>query len=171
MDFADKLATGDGRRNELRAFRRAWQVDEYRFRTLRPPTTASKPPIRSLQASIRGRHHVAFLSAVDLLHLFDFVSCFQRRPSPRPIAAIITLVSFVIRTGGSVFHSRPSRPLAIGIVSIALLGTLLPYTYFGSLLGFVPLPASYFLFLVLVVTAYLFAVETVKRYLFRTFFV
>jgi Mg2+-importing ATPase len=81
-----------------------------------------------------------------------------------------TLVLFVIRTGGSVFRSRPSRPLAFGIVSIALLGAVLPYTGFGSLLGFVPLPASYFLFLVVVVTAYLFAVETVKRYLFRTFF-
>jgi len=51
-----------------------------------------------------------------------------------------------------------------------LLGAILPYTGFGSLLGFVPLPATYFLFLVLVVTAYLFAVETVKRYLFRTYF-
>jgi len=70
----------------------------------------------------------------------------------------------------AIFRSRPSRPLAVGIDSIALLGAILPYTGFGSLLGFVPLPATYFLFLVLVVTAYLFAVETVKRYLFRTYF-
>src|SRR4029079_4466000 len=59
-----------------------------------------------------------------------------------------TLVLFVIRTMGNPFRSRPSLPLAITTVAIVAIGALLPYSPFARLLGFVPLPGTYWAFLI-----------------------
>jgi len=75
-------------------------------------------------------------------------------------------VLFVIRTMGNPLRSRPSLPLAITTVSIVAIGTLLPYSPLAGILGFVPLPAPYFGFLILSVITYLFLVELAKRRLF-----
>jgi P-type Mg2+ transporter len=77
-----------------------------------------------------------------------------------------TLVLFVIRTMGNPFRSRPSLPLAITTVAIVALGTYLPFSPLAGILGFVPLPAPYFAFLILSVVTYLFLVEIAKRRLF-----
>jgi Mg2+-importing ATPase len=77
------------------------------------------------------------------------------------------LVLFVIRTAGNPFRSRPSAPLAITTVAVVVVGILLPFTPAASTLGFVPLPGSFFLFLVAVVGTYLALVELVKRRLLR----
>src|ERR1700693_510997 len=77
-----------------------------------------------------------------------------------------TLVLFVIRTMGNPLRSRPSLPLAITTVAIVAIGTLLPYSPLAGILGFVPLPAPYFAFLILSVITYLFLVELAKRRLF-----
>jgi Mg2+-importing ATPase len=74
-----------------------------------------------------------------------------------------TLVLFVIRTAGSPLRSRPSKPLAITVVAIVLVGLVLPYTPLAGPLGFVALPALYLLFLLGVVVTYLLLVEVVKR--------
>jgi P-type Mg2+ transporter len=78
-----------------------------------------------------------------------------------------TLVIFVIRTAGNPLRSRPSRPLVVTTVAIVLIGTLLPYTPLAGALGFVPLPAIYFLFLFGTVVTYLLLVEVGKRWLLR----
>ncbi|HXP80127.1 MAG TPA: magnesium-translocating P-type ATPase [Verrucomicrobiae bacterium] len=77
-----------------------------------------------------------------------------------------TLVLFVIRTMGNPLRSRPSLPLAITTIAIVAIGTLLPYSPLARILGFVPLPAPYFAFLILSVITYLFLVELAKRRLF-----
>lgn len=74
-----------------------------------------------------------------------------------------TLVLFVIRTAGNPFRSRPSLPLAITTVTIVLVGILLPFTPLAGVLGFTPLPAMFFVFLVGTVITYLLLVEIVKR--------
>lgn len=76
------------------------------------------------------------------------------------------LVIFVIRTMGSPWKSQPSRALAITTISITGLGCLLPFTPVARFLGFVPLPAGFFAFLVVAVLLYLGLVELVKRRLF-----
>jgi P-type Mg2+ transporter len=43
------------------------------------------------------------------------------------------------------------------------IGILLPFMPIGSWLGFVPLPAGYFIFLVVATVVYLGLVEVVKR--------
>ena len=78
-----------------------------------------------------------------------------------------TLVLLIIRTAGNPLRSRPSRPLAITTLVIVAVGIVLPYTPLAGPLGFTPLPALYFLFLVVMTTIYLLLVQLVKQRLMR----
>lgn len=78
-----------------------------------------------------------------------------------------TLVLFIIRTQGNPFRSRPSLPLAASIAVIIGIGLWLPFSPMAAVLGFVPLPAGYFLFLVGATLVYLALVEIVKRRVMR----
>jgi Mg2+-importing ATPase len=77
------------------------------------------------------------------------------------------LVIFVIRTGGNPFASRPSRALAATSLAVVAIGALLPFMPLAGLLGFVPLPAGFFVFLTAATLTYLALVEAVKRRVFR----
>src|SRR5205085_1652236 len=70
-----------------------------------------------------------------------------------------TLVLFVIRTPNSPLTSRPSWPLAITTTLVVALGVALPYSPLAGVLGFEPLPASYFLFLSGATLTYLVLVQ------------
>lgn len=78
-----------------------------------------------------------------------------------------TLVIFVIRTARNPLRSRPSLPLTITTIAIVLFAVLLPYTQLGSLIGFVPLPLKFLIFIALATATYLLLVEVVKRKLMR----
>jgi Mg2+-importing ATPase len=78
-----------------------------------------------------------------------------------------TLVLLIIRTQGNPFKSRPSRPLLITVLAIVGTGILLPFLPTAHLLGFVPLPADYFAFLIVAIGVYLALVEVVKRKLMK----
>jgi P-type Mg2+ transporter len=78
-----------------------------------------------------------------------------------------TLVLFVIRTMGNPLRSRPSGPLAFTTIAIVILGVLLPFSPLGAVLGFVSLPAPYFVFLISATAIYLLLVEIAKQKLFR----
>lgn len=81
-----------------------------------------------------------------------------------------TLVLFVIRTAGNPWRSRPSLPLAVTTVLMVLIGLVLPFTPLAPVLGFVPLPGTYFLFLAGATLTYLALVELVKRRLMSRMF-
>ena len=76
-----------------------------------------------------------------------------------------TLVLFVIRTPRNPLTSRPSVALALTTVAIVVIGCALPYSPLAGLLGFTPLPALYFLFLIGATLTYLVLVEVAKRFL------
>jgi Mg2+-importing ATPase len=105
-----------------------------------------------------------FLTFAVLLHLF--------RAGPDQFhtgwfvesLATQTLVLFVIRTGGNPFRSRPSRALTVSVLVVVAVGVLLPYSPLAGSLGFVPLPAAYFLFVIVATVVYLALVEAVKRW-------
>ena len=78
-----------------------------------------------------------------------------------------TLVIFVIRTARNPLRSRPSLALTLTTIAIVLLGTILPYTSLGSLIGFTPLPITFLLFIAVATGTYLLLVEAVKRRLMR----
>ncbi len=78
------------------------------------------------------------------------------------------LVMFVIRTRRiPFFTSRPGKWLTVLTLSCVAIGTILPFTVFGSLLGFTPLPPEYWVLLVLMVATYLFLVDAGKVFFYR----
>jgi Mg2+-importing ATPase len=78
-----------------------------------------------------------------------------------------TLVLFVIRTRGSPLGSQPSRPLVVTTLLIVVIGVSLPFTPLAGPLGFVPLPAAFFAFLIGATGTYLGLVELAKRRVLR----
>jgi Mg2+-importing ATPase len=79
-----------------------------------------------------------------------------------------TLVIFVIRTRRVPFlRSLPSVTLVMAALTVVTIGAVLPTTPLGDRLGFVPLPAAFFLVLVIMVVAYLVLIEVVKTWFFR----
>ena len=78
-----------------------------------------------------------------------------------------TLVLFVIRTMGSPLDSRPTPALTATTLAVVAIGLVLPLTPLAGLLGFAPLPLSYFAFLAVMTVSYLALVEVVKRAVVR----
>ena len=78
-----------------------------------------------------------------------------------------TLVIFIIRTAGNPFRSRPSLALTSTTIAVVMAGIVIPFTSFGTILGFTPLPLGFFLFLAGATVTYLLLVEIVKRKLMR----
>jgi Mg2+-importing ATPase len=79
-----------------------------------------------------------------------------------------TLIVFAIRTRRIPFlRSRASIALTASVLAVVALGALIPYTPPGTLIGFMPLPAPFFLALVGMVVLYLVLVETAKHFFYR----
>jgi Mg2+-importing ATPase len=80
-----------------------------------------------------------------------------------------TLVIYVIRTRRvPFFTSRPSLPMLLVPTGAALVGAVLPYTGLATLLGFTPLPTTFFLILFGMVVVYLVLVEVAKLWFYRS---
>ncbi len=79
-----------------------------------------------------------------------------------------TLVVYVIRTRRiPFFKSRPSLPMLLVPTGAALVGAILPFTGLAHLLGFTPLPTTFFLLLFGMVVVYLLLVEIAKTRFYR----
>jgi P-type Mg2+ transporter len=79
-----------------------------------------------------------------------------------------TLIVFVIRTRRVPFwKSRASRPLLVAVLSVVIVGALLPFSPFAHDLGFRGLPAAFFGALAAMVATYLVLVEMMKRRFFE----
>ena len=79
-----------------------------------------------------------------------------------------TLVIYVIRTRRvPFFASRPSLPMLVVPTAAALVGAVLPYTGLATLLGFTPLPTTFFLLLFAMVAVYLVLVEAAKTRFYK----
>jgi len=78
-----------------------------------------------------------------------------------------TLIIFVLRTPESPFKSRPSLPLGLSVLSVVAFSLWLPFSPLAGYLGFVPLPATFFIFLVSVALSYLLLVQMIKTKLMR----
>ncbi|AIE86597.1 magnesium-translocating P-type ATPase [Fimbriimonas ginsengisoli] len=78
-----------------------------------------------------------------------------------------TLVIFVIRTRFRPWRSRPSRALVATTILVLIVAAWLPFSPFASLLGFVPMPPAFFLFVLFASLTYLALVELAKGFLFR----
>jgi Mg2+-importing ATPase len=77
------------------------------------------------------------------------------------------LVIFVIRTRRGPFASRPSRLLLGTSLAVVAVAVLLPWTPLGVRIGFVPLPATFFLVLAGMVVLYLGIVQVAKTWFYH----
>jgi len=107
-----------------------------------------------------------FLTFYVLLHFFRASEALFHTGWFVESLATQTLVIFVIRTTQNPLRSRPSRPLTITVLSVVAAGVLLPFTPLATPLGFVPLSANYFAYLLAATLVYLVLVEVGKRVLF-----
>ena len=78
-----------------------------------------------------------------------------------------TLVVFVIRTVGNPLKSRPSRGLTIAVLTVVLIGFVLPFTPLGALIGFTPMPPLLIAAIVVFAATYLGLVQIVKVWFYR----
>lgn len=112
-----------------------------------------------------------FLTFYALLTIFGASASFFHTGWFVESLATQTLVIFVIRTASNPLRSRPSLALGVTTSVVVLAGLILPFTSLGAVLGFTPLPFTFFIFLVAVVATYLLLVEMAKRRLMHRFFV
>ncbi len=77
------------------------------------------------------------------------------------------LIMLVIRTQRSFFRSRPGRALALASLMVAVATLALPFSPIGSVLGFVPLPASLLVAVGVVTVVYIATSEAVKMVFYR----
>lgn len=81
-----------------------------------------------------------------------------------------TLIIHVIRTKKIPFlQSRASIPLILSTVGVAALAIALPYSPYASLLGFVPLPPQYWLYIGILLAAYVCITQVVKSWLVKKY--
>jgi hypothetical protein len=71
----------------------------------------------------------------------------------------------VVRTAGNPLSDRPSAALTATTLGGVAIGIALSFTPLAGHLGFVPLPARYFVFLLAATVAYLLLVGVAKRFL------
>ena len=109
-----------------------------------------------------------FLTFYVLLHFFRATEAQFHTGWFVESLATQTLVIFVIRTSKNPFKSRPSLALLLTCLAIVGIGVLLPFSPVAGVLGFTPLPLSYFVFVAVTTMAYLLLVEIAKRILFRS---
>jgi Mg2+-importing ATPase len=138
------------------------------------PTFIHKPRRWSISTIRNFMIYIGPISSIyDFLTFFVMLGVFHATPALFHTGWFVeslatqTLVIFVIRTAGNPLHSRPSRPLAATTIGVVLLGMALPFTPLAPALGFVPLPAAYFLILLVMTATYLLLVEVGKRRLMR----
>ncbi|HXZ70495.1 MAG TPA: HAD-IC family P-type ATPase, partial [Streptosporangiaceae bacterium] len=79
-----------------------------------------------------------------------------------------TLIIYVVRTRRiPFFRSRPSLPMLLVPTAAAAIGIALPFTGLSHVLGFIPLPAAFFLVLVVLIVTYMVLVDVAKALFYR----
>lgn len=81
-----------------------------------------------------------------------------------------TLIVYFLRTRKIPFvQSSPGGPLLTSTLIVMMAAVVLPFSFIGSAIGFVPLPPAYFLWLGGILVSYCLAVQVVKRWYLARF--
>ncbi|MFN5447709.1 MAG: cation transporting ATPase C-terminal domain-containing protein [bacterium] len=73
------------------------------------------------------------------------------------------MVIFIIRTRANPLVSKPHPGLIVAAFLVLSTAMLLPYSVLGKYFGFIPLPAEFFVVLLVMLVLYLIIVEWAKR--------
>ncbi len=109
-----------------------------------------------------------FLTFFVLLHVFHATEAFFHTGWFVESLITQTLVLFVIRTSKNPLRSRPSGALVATCLAAVAVGVFLPFSPLARVLGFTPLPLTFFAFLALTTSAYLVLVEFAKRRILKS---
>ena len=81
-----------------------------------------------------------------------------------------TLIVYIIRTPKIPFlQSRPALPMLLVTLTIMAIAVYLPFSPIASVLGFVPLPVEYFMWLALILSSYCVLTQLVKMWFVRKY--
>jgi Mg2+-importing ATPase len=81
-----------------------------------------------------------------------------------------TFIVYIIRTKKIPFlQSAPSLPMVFTTVVVLMIGVFLPYSHFADKLGFVPLPAAYWLWITGFMVLYAVMTHKMKVWFYRKF--
>jgi Mg2+-importing ATPase len=81
-----------------------------------------------------------------------------------------TLIVHIIRTAKiPLLQSRPALPMLLVTLTIMAVGIYIPFSPFGESLGFVPLPASYFLWLIAILSSYCLLTQLMKNWFVKKY--
>lgn len=81
-----------------------------------------------------------------------------------------TLIVLVVRTRLPFFKSLPGKYLALATILILAVVLVLPYTPAASWFGFIHLPLSFYLYMLLIVAAYIISAELLKHWFYKKMF-
>ena len=81
--------------------------------------------------------------------------------------ASAALIVLAIRTRRRIWESQPGRELLIATIFVIAVTLFIPWSPLSGVLGFAPLPASFFATLALLLVAYVTLVELTKRWFYR----
>jgi Mg2+-importing ATPase len=77
-----------------------------------------------------------------------------------------SLIVLVIRSRRPFFRSKPGKYLLMTTLATAVLTLVLPFTPFGRIFGFSPLPASFLVLIGTIVFLYIIAAEVAKKFFY-----
>ena len=121
-------------------------------------------------------------SLFDFATFFTMLFVFQNMIEPELFPSVFqtawfieslcsqTLVVLIIRTRRVPFYkSKPSKYLAIMLLSVISFAIIMPYTPVGEFFGFTPPPPAFYLALAGILGAYAVLAETVKRFFYKRY--
>jgi Mg2+-importing ATPase len=76
-------------------------------------------------------------------------------------------IVLIVRTSQPFYKSMPGRYLLLATVSVMIVVTFLPLTYFAPFLGIVPLPAIFYLWVFIIILLYVITAEMAKKIFYR----
>jgi P-type Mg2+ transporter len=148
-----------------------------------PATTIAADNVDPEWVAMPRRWNTAFIRDYMVLFglvssIFDFLTfgvlLFLFRASPVEfrtgwfIESLLTelVIALVVRTRHVFFRSRPSTLLLASSVVVAGIALTIPYLPFSSWFGFVPLPASLMLAMIVLTALYVVVTEVTKKYFY-----
>jgi Mg2+-importing ATPase len=113
--------------------------------------------------------YATFFVLLAVFHAWDKPALFQTGWFVESLLTQ-TLIIHIIRTAKiPFFESRASAPVIATSLIIAAVGIALPFLWFGEALGFVPLPPTCWIYLVLILLSYAVLTHLVKTWCTRRF--
>jgi Mg2+-importing ATPase len=113
--------------------------------------------------------YVTFFVLLTMFHAWDKPALFQTGWFVESLLTQ-TLIVHIIRTAKVPFlESGASAPMIATSLIIATIGIILPYTWFGATLGFVPLPWAYWIPLCFILLGYATLTHLMKAWFSRRF--